>query len=189
MTDTRRRIVEAVVELHEEVGPASTTITAIARRAGVQRLTVYRHFPDDRALVHACSTHWADDHPLPDPTSWTGVEEPVARLNAALGKLYEYYRDGAAMLESILSDEADVPELAEVMAPWWEYMREVAGGLAAGWGVDGDTQRLVRATVGHAIAFHTWRSLSGEGLTNGEAVSLMAAFVEAVVRRAQAPCG
>jgi hypothetical protein len=75
------------------------------------------------------------------------------------------------------------------MAPWWEYMREVAGGLAAGWGVDGDTQRLVRATVGHAIAFHTWHSLSGEGLTNEEAASLMVALVEGAARRAQAPYG
>jgi len=181
MNDTRRRIVQAVVELHEEIGPASTTITAIAQRAGVQRLTVYRHFPDDRALLHACSAHWAEDHPLPDPISWAGIEEPAARLKAALGQLYDYFRDGAAMLESILPDEAGIPELAEVMAPWWEYMREVAGGLAAGWGVDGYTQRLVRATVGHAIAFHTWRSLSGEGLTNEEAVSLMAALVEGVV--------
>lgn len=180
MNDTRRRIVEAVVELHEEIGPASTTITAIAQRAGVQRLTVYRHFPDDRALLHACSAHWAKDHPLPDPLSWTGIEEPAARLKAALRRLYDYFRDGAAMLESILPDEAEVPELAEVMAPWWEYMREVAGGLAAGWGVDGATQRLVRAAVGHTIAFPTWRSLSNEGLTNEEAVSLMVALVEDV---------
>lgn len=177
MNDTRRRIIEAVVELHEEVGPAATTVTAIAERAGVQRLTVYRHFPDDRALLGACSAHWQKDHPLPDPAMWTGIGDPRCRLELALTQLYEYFRDGAPMLASILPDETEVPELAEVIAPWWEYMREVAGGISAGWGVSGDAQRLVRAAVGHALGFYTWRSLSDEGLSNGEAVELMVGLV------------
>ncbi len=175
--DTRRRIVEAIVELHEQVGPAATTVTAIAERAGVQRLTVYRHFPDDRAMLGACSSHWNGDHPLPDPASWTGITDPRIRLETALRGLYTYFRDGAPMLASILRDEAEVPELAEVMAPMWDYFREVAGGLSAGWGVTGDSQRLVRAAVGHALGFHTWRSLTGQGLSNAEAVELMVGLV------------
>ena len=175
--DTRRRIVEAIVELHEEIGPATTTVTAIAERAGVQRLTVYRHFPDDRAMLGACSSHWNEEHPLPDPASWTGIADPRSRLETALRGLYDYFRNGAPMLASILRDEAEVPELAEVMAPLWDYMREVAGGLSAGWGVNGDAQRLVRSAVGHALGFYTWRSLSEEGLSNGEAVELMVGLV------------
>ena len=177
MRDTRRRIVEAVVELHEEVGPAATTITAIAERAGVQRLTVYRHFPDDRALLGACSSHWQEDHPLPDPATWTGIADPRCRLEKALRGLYDYFRDGAPMLERILQDESEMPEVAEVMTPWWGYMREVAAGLSAGWGVSGDAQRLVRSAVGHALGFYTWRSLTNEGLSNGEAVALMVGLV------------
>ena len=175
--ETRRRIVEATAELHEEVGPAATTITAIADRAGVQRLTVYRHFPDDAALIGACSAHWRDDHPLPEASSWTGIPDPEPRLRRALGAIYAYFRSGAPMLERVLRDEEEVPELAEVMAPWWEYMREVAGGLAAGWGVEGDRQRRVRAAVGHALRFGTWRSLTDEGLTDDEAVELMVRLV------------
>ena len=174
---TRRRIVEAIVELHEQVGPAATTVTAIAERAGVQRLTVYRHCPDDRAMLGACSSHWNGDHPLPDPASWTGITDPRSRLETALRGLYTYFQGGAPMLASILRDEAEVPELAEVMAPLWDYMREVAGGLSAGWGVNGDAQRLVRSAVGHALGFYTWRSLSEEGLSNGEAVELMVGLV------------
>jgi len=181
--DTRRRIVEATAELHEEVGPADTTITAVAERAGVQRLTVYRHFPDDAALIGACSAHWSDGHPLPDPSSWTGIPEPEARLRKALGMIYAYFRDGAAMLEQVLRDEDEVPELAEVMAPWWEYMGEVAGGLAAGWGTDADRQRLVRAVVGHSLRFWTWRSLADEGLSDHEAVELMADFAAGTAGR------
>ena len=186
VNDTRRRIVEATVELHREVGPAATTITAIAERAGVQRLTVYRHFPDDRALLGACSSHWGEDHPMPDPATWTGIGDPRCRLERALGAVYDYFRDGAPMLRSILRDEADVPEVAEVMTPWWAYMREVAAGLAAGWDVSGDAQRLVRSAVGHALGFYTWNSLSGEGLSNGEAVELMVGLVADV---AAAPPG
>ncbi|MEK6253998.1 MAG: TetR/AcrR family transcriptional regulator [Gemmatimonadales bacterium] len=175
--DTRRRIVESIVELHEQVGPAATTVTAIAERAGVQRLTVYRHFPDDRAMLGACSSHWNGDHPLPDPASWTGITDPQIRLETALRGLYAYFRDGAPMLASILRDEAEVPELAEVMAPMWDYFREVAGGLSAGWGVTGDSQRRVRAAVGHALGFPTWRSLTDQGLSNAEAVELMVGLV------------
>lgn len=178
--DTRRRIVEAVVGLHEDVGPAATTITAVAERAGVQRLTVYRHFPDDEALIRACSSHWSRDHPTPDPSEWSGLDDPRRRLRTALERLYRYFSDGAEMLESILRDEDRVPELAEVMEPWWAYMREVAGGLAAGWGVGADRQRRVRAAVGHALRFETWRSLAREGLSTEEAAELMTGFVTGV---------
>lgn len=171
--ETRRRIVDAVRTLHEEVGPAATTITAIAERAGVQRLTVYRHFPEERHLIEACSADWREDHPAPDPATWSGIEDPAERLWAALGEMYGYFHRGAPMLHRVLRDENEVPELAEVMAPWWEYMQEVAGALAAGWGVSPERQRLLRAVVGHALDFRTWRSLSQEGLGDEEAAELM----------------
>lgn len=186
---TRERIVEATRTLHEEVGPAATTITAIAERAGVQRLTVYRHFPDDRALIGACSSDWSEDHPLPDPSSWAALEDPVTRLRAALGELYAYFRDGAPMLEQVLRDEVEVPELAEVMAPWWEYMKEVAGGLAAGWGVEASRQRILRAAVGHALRFRTWQSLDDEGLSDRDAAELMVRLVKCVAGREDVTSG
>ncbi len=175
--ETRQKIVEAIVELHEEIGPAATTVTAIADRAGVQRLTVYRHFPDDRALLGACSAHWFAGHPLPDPASWAGIPDPRTRLESALNRLYGFFRNGAPMLESILLDESKMPELAEVMKPLWAYMREVAGGLSAGWDVAAPAQRRVRAAVMHALAFHTWRSLTGQGLSDEEAAELMVGLV------------
>lgn len=178
--ETRRRIVEATRALHEEVGPAATTITAIAERAGVQRLTVYRHFPDDAALIHACSSDWQEDYPLPDPSEWSGMGEPEQRLRAALEAMYRYFEEGAPMLERVLRDEEEVPELADVMAPWWEYMAEVAGGLSAGWGTTGKGQRMLRAAVGHALRFQTWRSLTAEGLSRDEAVDLMVELVAGV---------
>lgn len=177
--ETRTRIVAATRALHEEVGPAATTVTAIAERAGVQRLTVYRHFPDQDALVEACSSDWQRDHPLPDPASWSSLGRPVERLRRALEALYPYFRRGAPMLARVLRDEDEVPELARVMAGWWGYLAEVAGGLAAGWEVPPEHQRRIRAAVGHALAFSTWRSLSREGLGDAEAVELMVRLVRA----------
>ncbi|MGH7445237.1 MAG: TetR/AcrR family transcriptional regulator, partial [Longimicrobiales bacterium] len=68
--DTRLRITEAAMRLHEEVGPAHTTVTDVAARAGVSRMTVYNHFATDAELIEACSTHWSTLHPLPDPKEW-----------------------------------------------------------------------------------------------------------------------
>lgn len=175
--ETRRKIVEATRDLHEEIGPADTTITAIAERAGVQRLTVYRHFPDEGALIRACSSDWMEDHPLPDPTSWSGIGDPMERLRTGLTAIYEYFRAGAPMLEQVIRDQHKVPEVAEGLAPWREYMREVAGGLSVGWGDGAEGQRLVRAAVGHALSFDTWRSLDEQGLTDDEAVELMVKLV------------
>ncbi len=90
--ETRQRIVEATVELHKTVGMARTTISAIAEKAGVERLTVYRHFPDERALFSACSGHWNAANPPPDPASWTQVADPEERLRSALSEVYAYHR-------------------------------------------------------------------------------------------------
>lgn len=184
---TRHCIVEATVALHEEVGPAATTIRAIAERAGVQRLTVYRHFPDERGIIGACSAHWSAAHPLPDATRWAGLEDPAARVRAALSAVYAYYRGGAPMLEKVLRDEAEVPALAEVMTPYHAWFRELAGQLGAGWGVGGEMQRRVRAAVGHALRFETWRSLVAEGLSDDQAAALMTELVTCAARRGAGP--
>src|SRR3954451_5643804 len=89
--ETRRRIVEATVQLHQEVGPSKTTISEVAERAGVQRLTVYKHFPDERSLLGACSAHWREHNPPPDPTGWAGIDDPDERLRGALTGLYGFY--------------------------------------------------------------------------------------------------
>ncbi|KPK56398.1 MAG: hypothetical protein AMS21_12790 [Gemmatimonas sp. SG8_38_2] len=180
---TRQRIVHAAVALHEELGPAATTISAIANRAGVQRLTVYRHFPDERALLGACSSDWNARHPVPDPAVWAGHADPCERIRVALTALYGYYRDGEGMLTSVLRDEGDVPALAEVMEPFHAYLRELASSLATGWGVRAEAQRVIRAVAGHAVQFETYRSLAEQDLGVREAADLMAELVSAVAER------
>jgi AcrR family transcriptional regulator len=181
VTATRERIVEATVELHDSVGPARTTITAIAERAGVQRLTVYRHFPDERSLFQACSGHWTALHPKPDPLAWAAVDEPEERLRIALTAIYAYYRGGEGMIGNLLRDLPGLPVLQEVAAPVAEYWQMVRAVLERGWQTRGAARALVRAVIGHAVAFETWRSLvHHEGLDDELAAETMVRLARAV---------
>ncbi|MGF1473274.1 MAG: TetR/AcrR family transcriptional regulator [Rubrobacteraceae bacterium] len=176
--ETRRRITEATVELHELVGPAHTTISAIAEKAGVQRLTVYRHFPDERALFSACTGHFLQMNPPPDPGSWADVSDPELRLRRGLGEVYAYYRRVEPMLSASIRDAPLKPVLVEVLAPFFEHWERMRGVLAVGWGVGGGRRELLHAAIGHALDFVAWRSLvRQQGLTDEQAVELMVCMV------------
>jgi len=182
---TRQRIVEATVELHGSVGPASTTIAAIADRAGVTRLTVYRHFPDEDALFGACSAHWIARQQLPDAGTWSGIGDPVARLRAGLADLYRFFRAGADMLTHIYRDFAALPEEHQQALRNQDTL--FGDVLAAPFGRAGDEDRRLRAVVGHAISFWTWRSLClDHGLTDAEAADAMTGMVLAITLAPQA---
>jgi AcrR family transcriptional regulator len=180
---TRRRITESAVALHEELGPALTSISAIAERAGVRRSTVYRHFPNEDALFAACSSHWRAENPPPDPRSWSSIERPDERTRSALGALYAFYGSTAAMYVSLLRDEPLVPAVRHRLRDFHGYLRSIQDRLAAGRGLRGRRARYVRAAIGHALAFQTWRSLTHEqGLSNDDAAELMCRLIEDAAR-------
>jgi AcrR family transcriptional regulator len=176
---TRRRITESAVALHEELGPARTSISAIANHAGVRRSTVYRHFPDDEALFAACSSHWRAANPPPDPSAWAAIDDPAARTEAALRELYAFYGRTQGMYESLLRDEPVVPIVQRHVRDFHGYLRAIQDTLIAGRGLRGAAGRRTSAAVGHALAFPTWRSLTREqGLSGDEAAALMGRLVE-----------
>jgi len=182
--ETRRRIVEAAVALHEAVGGPATTVSAIAERAGVGRVTVYRHFPDERALLSACTGHYFATNPPPDPAAWADVADPEMGLRAALGAHYGYYRRTEGMLARAEQDALTNPVLAELLAPHAARQAAVRDALVRAWvgvgAADADAAAApeLRAAVGHALAFGTWRSLvREEGLGDEQAVALMLALV------------
>ena len=177
---TRRRITESTVALHEEVGPAQTSISAIAERAGVRRSTVYRHFPDEASLFAACSAHWRAANPPPDPRAWTAIADPAKRTRTALSELYAFYGSTEAMYTSLLRDESLVPIVQRLLGDFYGYLDAVRGILLADRALRGRRARTVGAAIGHALAFPTWQSLTQEqGLDNDEAAELMGALVEA----------
>lgn len=182
MDETRRRITEAIVHLHETVGPAQTTVSAIAAQAGVERLTVYRHFPDEAALLEACTSHWRARNPAPEVAAWEALADPETRLREALAELYPYYRRNRRMLSNSFRDRALVPALAAQMTGLDAYLRAALDTLARPWQVARPARRLLVAAVGHAVDFRTWTSLDAQGLDDAAAGVLMVALVRAVAR-------
>jgi AcrR family transcriptional regulator len=181
--DTRRRIVEAVVALHEEVGPARTTVVEIAERAQVSRPTVYNHFPDERSLMTACSGHWLLANPRPDPAAWRDIDNPRTRLEVALEQLYVYYAPRERMLANVLRDAALLPSLAEALQHTiGSYVQTAADILGTGWQGRPRDRRKRLAALRLALHFHTWQTLTRSGgLSNEEAAGLMARLVSECV--------
>jgi AcrR family transcriptional regulator len=178
--ETRRRIVDAAVELHTRLGPSRTTVTAIAERAGVTRPTIYAHFPDDRSLLEACSGHLRETVPPPDPTAWASIADPAGRVQAALRDLFVYYERLEPLLENVQRDAAVMPLVAEMNAYRVRYLEQVRDLLVDPWTTRGAARARLRRAIGHALEFRTWQSLvRRQGSPSEEAIQLMVAFVSA----------
>jgi AcrR family transcriptional regulator len=177
---TRRRITESAVELHGSLGPANTSMSAVAEHAGVRRSTLYRHFPDERALFGACSAHWAEENPPPDIGRWAAIEDPAERLATALSDLYAYYRQTEGMMDKLLRDEATVEVVNELMGGYRSMLDQAVEILMKGRGLRGNAAKRTRAAIGHALAFRTWQDLTGaQGLAGEQAADVMVRLVVA----------
>ena len=148
---TRERITEAAVKLHGTIGPARTTVSGVAKEAGVERATVYRHFPTEETLFAACSAHYWAANPLPDPATWSHISDPTARLRRALGEIYGFYRRTEPMLERTSRDAPLVEAMARPRAAFLDYMGAVAASIGEGRPERGRARRLVEAAIGHAL--------------------------------------
>ncbi|HEX5895271.1 MAG TPA: helix-turn-helix domain-containing protein [Thermoleophilaceae bacterium] len=179
MGETRRRITEAAIELHGSVGPSRTTLSAVAERAGVERRTLYRHFPNEADLFAACSTDYFTANPWPDLGNWREIRDPQQRLGRALDELYAYYERTEPMFSNALRDAEVVDFARDAMAPLQAYLEEAAEILIAGRNIRGRRRKLVDGALRHALAFSTWHSLSTNHIGRSDAVKLAAALVEA----------
>ena len=173
--ETRQRIVEATMKLHEEIGPRATTISAIAEKAGVQRLTVYRHFPDETAVFQACTSHWLSLNPPPDPAEWADEADPRERARKALAAFYRYYKATQRMWTVSFRDVADVSALQDPMAEFAGFVASVAEDIAASFGSDPDGQ--IAATLKHAFVFPTWSDLEELGLDSRRKTEIVIAWL------------
>ena len=181
--ETRRRITEATVDLHEEVGPAATTIAEIARRSGVQRLTVYKHFPDEPSLFAACSAHWTAAHPLPETEALRSIADPRQRTLAALREIYAYYAANNRMLGHLTRDAQAMPALRDqVERDFGPYMEEVGEVLLAGWKLRGKRRELLAAQIALVLRFEGWQALRERAGKPGRAADLAADLVGAAAQ-------
>ncbi len=168
------------MKLHATVGPARTTVTAVAEEAGVQRGTVYRHFPDEETLFGACTMHWASLNPTPSPDAWVEIEDPGQRLRLGLADLYRWYEGTQSMLDLAFRDAPLVPAIKPAVDALQHQLWAIHAALMRGRRQRGRKRVRVAAAVGHAIGFGAWRSLVREnGLDRTEAIDLMAAMVAA----------
>lgn len=170
---TRARIAAAAAALHEEVGVGKTTVADIARRAGVQRLTVYNHFPDLETLLPACSAHWLAAHPQPDLGPALALADPSERLCSVLTALYGWYRENEAMQRRMFGERTTVPDLDA----WLAQSADVRLAALADAVSDGFARADARPLAALALDFWTWQRLAREGLDDAAAASLMTRVV------------
>jgi AcrR family transcriptional regulator len=181
--ETRQRIVQATVALHEEVGPAHSTVAEIARRAGVSRLTVYNHFPQEQELFAACQRSFLTEHPLPDYAPALALDDPHDRLQAVLRELYQSYRAREPMTSKVLRDRSSLPALDQLMQRTMDaqeaHLTEV---LATPFHARGKKAQRLHAVIRLALDFSTWQRLKNEGLGDPTAAALMADLVACTTR-------
>ena len=168
--ETRQRIVDATIDLHQTIGAAQTTVSEIAKRAGVGRVTVYRHFPDEETLFYACSGHYFSQHPFPDIERWRRIPDPHERLREGLRETYAWHDENRPMIAMALAEARELP----IMAPYHDFWEAAAEVLAAGWRVRGRRRSNLKAAIALALSFDTHRTLTREQqLTDGQSIELM----------------
>ncbi|HVL33512.1 MAG TPA: helix-turn-helix domain-containing protein [Actinomycetota bacterium] len=179
MEETRARIAQATFELHGLVGPARTTIAAIAERAGVERATVYRHFPDELSLYHGCIGHGQAKHPFPDISPWRQITDGEERLRVALRAIYRFYRTVEYTFTNV---ERDLPTMPVFQQAYEELgifalYQEIRSLLSEPYRKR-PRFKVISAAIGHATDFKTWQSLvRGQGLSDRQAIEAMVAMV------------
>jgi AcrR family transcriptional regulator len=178
--ETRKRIIDALIALHQEVGPANTTVKAVAEKAGVQRLTVYRHFPDETRMLQACTSHWLELNPPPAADEWAAISDPCERCHAALLAFYRYYHRTQSMWVSSYRDVANVEALHKPMEEFEAYLDAVRDELLKAWKTKAGTKNRIKAILRHGLRFSTWQSLNEELQNDEKIADLMSIWLESV---------
>ena len=184
MQETRRRIAEAAMELHQTVGPARTTVSAIAEKAGVQRHTYYAHFPELKDLYQACTARHMEQAPLPDPSRWAQISAPEGRLRRALSEVYAYYESNEALLTNVLRDTPLDPVLQENNAFLFRHWEAMGDTIADAFEASGERHEALVAAIALALDLETWRTLvRQQGLDDDRAVEMMVGMVRCLLMR------
>ena len=180
--EVHANITRAAVSLHQSVGPARTTMEAVARRAGVRRATVYNHFPTEHSLIDACSSHWFSENPPPDPSAWAAVVDPLKRARLALESMYRYYAQGQGMLEKVLRDAPVVPAMDEIRREKWQPLLDSVIDLLMHAFDPAQRTAALQVSLALAFDFFTWQRLAAAELAPKAAASLAVRWIDASMK-------
>lgn len=89
---TREKILEAMAAIYEEEGRIeAATARAVAGRAGVREITVYRHFPNREILLQSLWTWLNRKHGVT-----VGMPETADEIVSKMGPLFQTFEDAPA---------------------------------------------------------------------------------------------
>ena len=168
--ETRQRIVEAAIKLHQAKGLGATSMRDVAKEAGVGTVTVYRHFADDMELLGACSGTYFERHPFPDLSIWQTIPDAKKRLTVGLSEAYAFHRETEPMIARVIGEVRDLP----IMEPYHGFWRTAADILLNAFSKPVRSDRKLKASLVLALRFETWQVLTQqEALSDADAVDLM----------------
>jgi AcrR family transcriptional regulator len=175
--ETRRRLIQATFELHQEQGIAATTMAQIAKRAGVGMGTVYHHFQTLDETVQACGEMVMATYPLPGEEILRGVAQLRERVRVLAQALWAHL--DRLTFDRVRADQELVPVLKPFMAAEQTHRLELTRAALAPFAVDRDVIRVIAAL----LDIDVYRSLQRMGQSLDQAADTIADIIQARVTR------
>lgn len=146
--DTRRRIVDAALELYQEQGVAATTMLDVARRADVAPGTVANHFGSAAGLAAVATDRVLSDLHVPTPDMFDGVDGLSDRIGLLVRELAAFMDRSETWWKVTQREPAGAQVWADAEARYYAELdtlvRTALGPLAA----DADAVAVVMAILG-----------------------------------------
>ena len=173
--ETRRRIVEATMALHDEQGILATSMQDIAARADVALGTVYRHFPTIEDLVPACGGRNFELNPPPNRAVFAGLPTRAERARALIAAYYAHYALHPRMFEIGMAEAEKLPALAAFMDDGKAHLLRLVTEAIAPTPSGADAFKLAVALC----SFSSWQALTQAGFSSDAAAALASAILTA----------
>ena len=185
--ETRRRIVGAAVALHAEQGAMATSFAQVAKRADVAVPTVYKHFPNQAALLQSCTGHVFACSPALGPEIYRGLATAEARLAALAKAAFAVHRFQAPWMRRGIHEAALMPDLAKIVDEARSQFRRLVA-LALEPRFAGRPPAGLVALIEILLGFSAWQRLAEEaGLSQSGAEERAAAALFALLRAEDKP--
>ncbi len=182
---THQRIVAAATSMLGEVGFHQFSLDAVAKRAGVSRLTVYNQFGERRSLLEAVFDAQAASAGLADLAAAMKMQDPRAALTRVVQVFCNFWANGGAIRGVIAAAMSD-PELEQALrarnARRRHLLEVIVGRMARGAGASLRAERLVD-TLFALTSFPFFAELSNAKMSVAEIADTIAELAASAVDR------